>query len=107
MEVTKSDSHFTKYPDVAPSGNREMLGRSISHYKIANKLGEGGMGVVYQALDLRLNRPVALKFLHPRFIHSAAQIASLEKEALAISALNHPNIATIYGIEEADEFKFL
>ena len=84
-----------------------MIGRVVSRYKIVTKLGQGGMGVVYQALDLRLNRPVALKFLHPQLTHSFEQIANLEKEALAISALNHPNIATIYGIEEVDDFKFL
>ncbi len=84
-----------------------MLGRTVSHYKILNKLGEGGMGVVYQALDLRLNRSVALKFLHPSLANSSERVASLEKEALAISALNHPSIATIYGIEEADEYKFI
>ncbi len=84
-----------------------MLGQIVSHYKIVNKLGEGGMGVVYQALDLRLNRPVALKFLHPELTDSFEQLASLEKEALAISALNHPNIATIYGFEELDQHKFI
>jgi serine/threonine protein kinase/Flp pilus assembly protein TadD len=82
-------------------------GQIVAHYKIEGKVGEGGMGVVYRALDLRLNRPVALKFLHPRLTNSCEQVASLEKEATAISTLNHPNIATIYGIEEAHECKFI
>jgi serine/threonine protein kinase/Flp pilus assembly protein TadD len=82
-------------------------GQIVSHYKIQSKLGEGGMGVVYQALDLRLNRPVALKFLHPKLTTSSELVASLEREGMAISALNHPNIATIYGIEEANNCKFI
>ena len=84
-----------------------MLGRSISHYKIVRKLGEGGMGVVYEALDWRLNRPVAMKFLHPNLVDSRDRIARLEREALTISALNHPNIATIYGMEESEGERFL
>ncbi|MDQ6699310.1 MAG: protein kinase [Acidobacteriota bacterium] len=84
-----------------------MLGRSISHYKIVRKLGEGGMGVVYEALDWRLNRPVAMKFLHPNLVDSRERIARLEQEALTISALNHPNIATIYGMEESEGERFL
>ena len=84
-----------------------MLGRSISHYKIVRKLGEGGMGVVYEALDWRLNRPVAMKFLHPGLVDSRDRIARLEREALTISALNHPNIATIYGMEESEGERFL
>ena len=84
-----------------------MLGQSISHYQIVRKLGEGGMGVVYEALDLKLNRPVALKFLNQILVNSREQVTRLQQEALAISALNHPNIATIYGIEEVGENNFL
>ncbi|MDQ6707745.1 MAG: protein kinase, partial [Acidobacteriota bacterium] len=81
--------------------------RSISHYKIVRKLGEGGMGVVYEALDWRLNRAVAMKFLRPNLVDSRDRIARLEQEALTISALNHPNIATIYGMEESEGERFL
>ena len=84
-----------------------MLGQSISHYQIVRKLGEGGMGVVYEALDLKLNRPVALKFLNQILVNSREQVVRLQQEALAISALNHPNIATIYDIEEVGGNNFL
>ncbi|TLY32211.1 MAG: tetratricopeptide repeat protein [Ignavibacteria bacterium] len=84
-----------------------MLGQTISHYKILEKLGEGGMGVVYKAQDLRLNRLVALKFLPAGLIGSKDDIARFDQEARAISALNHPNIATIYDVDEADGQKYL
>ena len=103
-----SMNSFTKSYRIPPYvGDGGMLGRIVSHYKVESTLGEGGMGVVYRALDLQLNRPVALKFLHPTLTGSTQQVASLEKEALAISALNHPNIATIYGIEETDGGRFI
>ncbi|HEY6952149.1 MAG TPA: protein kinase, partial [Bacteroidota bacterium] len=83
-----------------------MIGDIISHYRIIEKLGEGGMGVVYKAQDLRLDRYVALKFL-PTDLHSADEIARLEQEAKAVSALNHPSIATIYDVDESDRNRFL
>jgi serine/threonine protein kinase/tetratricopeptide (TPR) repeat protein len=85
----------------------EMVGRSVSNYEIVEKLGEGGMGVVYRARDTTLGRFVALKFLPPRIVSSPEQIARFRREARAISALNHPHIATIHGMEEAGEFIFL
>ncbi len=84
-----------------------MVGSTISHYKILEKLGEGGMGVVYKAEDTKLKRIVALKFLPSRLISSDEDIVRFQREAEAISALNHPHIATIHDVDELDGQKFL
>ena len=84
-----------------------LLGQQVSHYLIVEKLGEGGMGAVYRARDLRLDRTVALKFISPAMIASSHALERLHSEARAIAALNHPNIATIYELEEHGELPFL
>ncbi len=84
-----------------------MIGEPISHYEILDKLGEGGMGVVYKARDLRLQRLVALKFLPPEITTSRERIARFEQEARAISTLNHPHISTIHAMEESGGRSFL
>ncbi len=84
-----------------------MIGKVVSHYKILEKLGEGGTGVVYKALDEKLNRIVALKFFHDQPLTNEEQKALLTREAQAAAALNHPNIRTIYEIDETDEYLFM
>ncbi|MGB3563379.1 MAG: protein kinase, partial [Thermoanaerobaculia bacterium] len=84
-----------------------MIGRTISHYKILEKLGEGGMGEVYRAEDTKLGRQVAIKILPDAFTTDPERLARFEREARALAALDHPNIVHIYSVEEAEGIHLL
>ncbi|NIP64098.1 MAG: protein kinase, partial [Gammaproteobacteria bacterium] len=79
-----------------------MIGRTLSHYEITAKLGEGGMGEVWRATDTSLNREVAVKVLPDEMAADPERLERFKREAQAIAALNHPNIVTIHSVEEAD-----
>ena len=84
-----------------------MIGRTLSHYKVLDEIGRGGMGIVYKALDLRLNREVALKVLPPDLVFERGRRRRFAQEAKAAAAIKHPNIAVVYDIDEEEGETFI
>ena len=95
-------------PKPAPSPPRRSLtGLTLSHYRVLEPLGEGGMGTVYRAIDTRLDRTVALKFQPPRILRDAENRHRFWREAKTIASIDHPNVCPVYGMEEDGEFLFI
>ena len=80
-----------------------MMEQTIAHYRITDKIGQGGMGEVYRATDTKLNRDVAIKVLPESFAEDRDRMARFSREAQVLASLNHPNIAAIHGLEEYED----
>src|SRR5690348_5423741 len=89
-------------PRPIPAASDDLAGRTVSHYRVLERVGEGAMGVVYKAEDLKLGRTVALKFLTSELSDDPSAQERFEREARAVSALNHPNICTVHDMDEQE-----
>jgi hypothetical protein len=101
MEATRNTN------DGGPEHTDSLTGRTLSHYRIVEKLGSGGMGIVYKAEDTRLHRFVALKFLTDELSRDREALSRFQREARTVSALNHPGIGTIHDVGEQDGHSFI
>jgi len=84
-----------------------LIGETLLHYRVVEKIGEGGMGVVWKAVDTTLDREVAIKILPAVFSRDADRLSRFSREAKLLASLNHPNIATLYGLHESEGVRFL
>ena len=89
------------------SGRTSLVGRTLAHYRISTAIGAGGMGEVYRATDTKLARDIALKVLPPAMANDPDRLARFQREARAVAALNHPNVVTVYSVEESDNVHFI
>ena len=90
-----------------PMARHQMIGQTVTHYRIIEQVGEGGMGVVYRAEDTRLGRQVAVKFLSPKLLQDPQAVERFQREARAVSSLNHPNICSLYDVGSHEGHPFL